>query len=85
MIEWLEFRPVFRSEYKDKSWEIIWRMIAHVFITATFGSRNVEINNLRIDVLAPFESRNEWANILEGRSSHELRCRILQESIVYLG
>jgi len=85
MIEWLKFSPVFWSKDKYKSWEIVWSMIAHVFIAATFSGRYVEINNLRIDVLSSFESSDEWTDILEGRSSDELRCWILQKSVVYLG
>ena len=60
-------------------------MIAYVLVAAAFSGRHIKINNLGVDILAELEGRDEWADVLEGSTAHQLGCRVFQEPVVDLG
>jgi hypothetical protein len=82
VIQALEPWPLVSAEDEDEGRKVEGCVIANVLVGTCLSSVNIEVDDLAIDVSTLVEGSNKWPNVLEGRTSHQLGCGILQEPVV---
>jgi len=74
--------PVRRAADVDKGREVVACIVAHIFINRLFCRLDEEIADTMVDSSHIFKASNEGTYILKSGTSHYLRDRVLQESII---